>query len=134
MAARQGGWRRDHAKEERWRRALREWRRSGLSVREFCDWQNLSEPSFYAWRREIGKRDRENAAASRARAANGNRRLASQSVTKAGAPAFVPVQVIAEVSGAPRHGECLQVQLPSGAQLRVPAGFERQTIIDVIAA
>jgi transposase len=48
---------RDTAKAERWRGILRQWRRSGLSVREFCDWQNLSEPSLYAWRRELAERD-----------------------------------------------------------------------------
>jgi hypothetical protein len=36
------------AKERHWRRMVRHWRRSGLNVREFCDWQGLSEACFYA--------------------------------------------------------------------------------------
>ena len=48
-------WRRDREKERTWRRRLRDWRRSRLSVREFCDWHALSEPSFYAWRRELAQ-------------------------------------------------------------------------------
>jgi hypothetical protein len=48
MAARRGKWQRDLAKERHWRRTVRHWRRSGLNVREFCDWQGLSEACFYA--------------------------------------------------------------------------------------
>ena len=43
MAARREIRRRDQAKERHWRRLLREWRRSGLSVRDFCDWQALAD-------------------------------------------------------------------------------------------
>src|SRR5579864_2105350 len=50
---------RDLAKEWYWRRLLRQWRRSGLTGRAFCAEQELSEPSFYAWKREIARRDHE---------------------------------------------------------------------------
>ena len=49
--------RRDPAKEKHWRRLLRQWQRSGLTGRDFCAEHGLSEPSFYAWRREIARRD-----------------------------------------------------------------------------
>jgi transposase-like protein len=42
---------RDSDKERFWRRMLRQWQRSGLSIRAFCRKHNLAEPSFYAWRR-----------------------------------------------------------------------------------
>jgi hypothetical protein len=106
---------------------LREWRRSGLSVRDFCDWQELSEPSFYAWRRELAQRDRESTGRG-ARAVNGRARP----TTTAGR--FLPVQVVADAgpdSGADRY---LEVQLPSDVRLRVPAGFDRQTLADVLGA
>jgi transposase len=48
---------RDPVKEKYWRRLLRQWRRSGWTPREFCDQQGISQPSFYAWRREIALRD-----------------------------------------------------------------------------
>jgi len=38
-------------------RTLRLWQRSGLSVRAFCEQQDLSQPSFYAWRRTLAERD-----------------------------------------------------------------------------
>jgi hypothetical protein len=55
MARRQ----RDPAKEKFWRRALARFRSSGLSVRAFCDRELLSEPSFYAWRAELARRDQQ---------------------------------------------------------------------------
>lgn len=45
------------AKEERWRSEVEGWRRSGLSVRAWCRQRQLSEPSFYAWRRMLAQRD-----------------------------------------------------------------------------
>jgi len=49
----------DRGKERFWRRVVGQWRRSGLTIRDFCEQQSLSEPSFYAWRRTIAERDRE---------------------------------------------------------------------------
>src|SRR5215472_2526676 len=50
---------RDPAKERRWRRLLQQWQRSGMTGRDFCAKHSLSEPSFYAWKREIARRDDE---------------------------------------------------------------------------
>ena len=50
---------RDLGKECYWRRLLGQWRRSGMSGRDFCAEHGLSEPSFYSWRREIIRRDQE---------------------------------------------------------------------------
>lgn len=46
-------------KEEFWRFVLSQQIESGLSVRNFCNQEGLSEPSFYAWRRKIAERDGE---------------------------------------------------------------------------
>ncbi len=116
--------RRDPEKERSWRRAFRDWRRSELSVREFCDWRSLSEASFYAWRRELAKRDREGVSRG-GRTANGPSMKAGQ---------FLPVQIVADAaldSGADR---CLEVHLPTGVRLRIPSGFDRQTLADVLSA
>ena len=48
---------RDPRKEQQWRRRLRQWQKSGLSVRAFCGLHGLSQANFYAWRREIQQRD-----------------------------------------------------------------------------
>jgi transposase-like protein len=55
--------RRDGAKEAYWREQVERQVRSGLSVRAFCRERDLAESLFYAWRRELAVRDREQAAA-----------------------------------------------------------------------
>jgi hypothetical protein len=49
---------RDAAKEGRWRDFVKRHAASGLSVREFCRRESLTESAFYAWRRTIGERVR----------------------------------------------------------------------------
>ncbi len=47
----------DAEKEQFWRLVLEEHQKSGLSVREFCRAESISEPSFYTWRRTLAKSD-----------------------------------------------------------------------------
>lgn len=47
----------DLEKAQLWRLRIDQQQRSGLNVREFCRREAVSEPSFYAWRRELTKRD-----------------------------------------------------------------------------
>jgi hypothetical protein len=51
--------RRDPAKEAFWRRMVLRFGRSKSTARDFCFEHGLSEANFYAWRREIARRDRE---------------------------------------------------------------------------
>ena len=125
MAGRQ--WRRDAAKERFWRRMMRRWARSGESIREFCDCESLSEASFYAWRRELRKRDHLSAQAS------GDERQASLSAeSPADAPRFLPVHVVTEAPLDHPPAGSIEVVLTSGTRLRVPAGVDRQTLADLI--
>ena len=48
-----GGKRKQGEAREFWETAVRLWSESGLSVREFCSSEGLSEHSFYAWRRTL---------------------------------------------------------------------------------
>ena len=48
---------RDAAKEALWRDTFKRFAASGLSVREFCKREGMTESAFYAWRRTIGERD-----------------------------------------------------------------------------
>jgi transposase len=95
---------RDLRKEREWRRRIREWRRSGLSVRAFCAGHSLAQPSFYAWRRELAKRDAESAA-------------------------FVSVEVVADAPAA----DALEVVLDGGRTIRVVAGFDAATLRQLLA-
>jgi hypothetical protein len=97
---------RDQSKEQRWRRWLQEWRDSGLTVREFCEWRCLSEASFYAWRRTLDRRRME-------------------------AVTFVPVRVVAEE---PTTADAtLVLMLPGNRSVRVTAGFDAATLQRLLA-
>ncbi|TWU00434.1 hypothetical protein Pla108_13850 [Botrimarina colliarenosi] len=50
---------RNAEKERHWRQVIGRHASSGLSVREFCQRERLTESAFYAWRRTIGERDGE---------------------------------------------------------------------------
>jgi hypothetical protein len=95
-----------------------------VSVREFCGWHALPEPSFYSWRRELEKRDREAA----------SRRDSRQNRLATDTAEFLPVQIVDEAAQDSPVSRFVEVQLPSGVCLRVPAGFDRQTLRDVLAA
>jgi hypothetical protein len=127
---------RDPAKERFWRRMLGMWRRSGLTGRGFCAEHELSEPSFYAWRRELAVRDRErglaHAAGVRRRQAAGAKgptavaptAVAPTAVAQGRArPAFVKVAVMAQ-TGAMGAVPPIELILSAGRLLRVPPGFD----------
>ena len=40
---------------ESWRQRIAEQVRSGLSVKQFCQQQGLTEPSFYFWRKRLAQ-------------------------------------------------------------------------------
>jgi hypothetical protein len=52
---------RDAAKERFWRRVMEGFDPARTTVRAWCAEQGVSEPSFYAWRRELAARDRASA-------------------------------------------------------------------------
>jgi len=108
--------RRDPAKERSWRRLLRHWQRSGMTGRDFCAAHGLSEASFYAWRREIARRDQEPAAPTQP-----VRPPSAQApVTEASVPAFLQVTLERRAPTAP----AIEVVLGQGRCLRVGPGFD----------
>jgi hypothetical protein len=135
MARRQR--RRDPDKVRHWRRIVQHWRRSGLSVREFCDWQELSEPSFYFWRRELCQHDGE-APGVRAIVKSGHRQAERNDMAAEEKPRFLPLEIVAEPQSATvslQPGtDGIEVHLPCGVRLHVPARYDRQALIDVLSA
>ena len=102
---------RDRGKERFWRTMVRQWRRSGLSVRAFCEEQRLSEPSFYAWRRILRERDSE-------------------------AVRFLPVQVTPEPqtsAAADAAAGRLELVLSGGWRLRIGSDFDTVTLQRLLA-
>jgi hypothetical protein len=116
--------RRDPAKERSWRRRLRQWQRSGMTGRDFCAAHGLSEASFYAWRREIARRDQEPAAPTQS-----VRPPAAQApAAEASVPAFLQVTLErrAPVPSA------IEVVLGQGRCLRVGPGFDADLLRQLV--
>jgi len=99
---------RNKEKEAHWRDILSKWEQSGLNVRDFCKQEAMRESQFYAWRREIRIRDREQVIVSNAGKAN----------------PFVPLSVIAETVTITTEVP-VEILLPGGARiiLRTDASF-----------
>ena len=104
--------RRDLVKEQRWRDVVERQLASGLSGRAFCRRAGLSEASFYAWRRTLGKRDDPS-------------RQATQPL------AFVPAMVTSE----PRAGFVLELSGVSGGRvLRLPEAITAERLAEFVVA
>jgi len=82
-------------KIQSWTRMMARWRRSGQTVAVFCQANQISNPSFYQWRKRLAE--------------------AKASRPKTGTPSFVPVTV---VSTAP-SGPAAEFVFGSGRVLRL---------------
>ena len=109
------GWR--EAKEQLWREQVTSWQRSGLSIRQYCQQHQLNEPNFYAWRRELARRDEVGG-------------ISSKSVQRPKPLSVTWMPLTVEPSTVP----VVEVQLPTGAILRVPAGVESVTLERILTA
>ena len=94
----------DPPKEQHWRRLIQLWKNSGLTVRVFCARHHVTQPSFYAWRRELQLRD---------------------------ADTFVPVRVVSD--GQPAPSTPIEIVLAGGRSVRVTSGFDPATLRQLLA-
>jgi transposase-like protein len=118
------GVRRDRSKERFWQRLLRLWRRSGRTVRDFCDEHGVSEPSFFAWRRMLAERDQQRG--QRGRRDKPNARASADPPAQADdQPVFVPLRVVSTAA--------FEVMLKGGRVVRVPAGFDAASLRQLLA-
>jgi len=100
--------RRSSIKERFWRRMVRQFRSSGLSVRAFCEEHRLSVPSFYGWRRILAARDE-------------------------AAVRFVPVQVTPPPLTDDGSAGTVELVLGAGRCLRIGPGFDGPTLTRLLA-
>jgi hypothetical protein len=106
---------RDPKREQIWRRHIKQHRTSGLTIRAFCAERSLRETSFYFWRQELARRDRD---------------AAHSAATSAASPAFVPVAVIDPPTG--RDEAPIDIRLAEGHRVRVRSGCDRNLLADVL--
>lgn len=87
--------------ESVWRDRLARFRKSNLTVAEFCRQEGVSDPSFYQWRKRLEP--------GQAR----SKQLRRSSAPKAGQPPFVPVRVPSSALA--------EIEFPNGVRIRLPA-------------
>lgn len=109
---------RDLTKEAAWRRRLDRHADSGQSVRAWCRRHGVKEAGFHWWRRELARRDAEQAASVRRDA-------------KAQASSFVPVHVTDD----PARDDDPQIEivLTDGRRVRVTGTVNREMLTEVLA-
>jgi transposase-like protein len=122
---------RDASREAFWRRIMAEFRKSGLTVREFCRRRKLHESAFYFWRRTLQERDgavagrpeeRCDAARHSTQQCRPNRRGIQP-------PAFVPLVVESTSSAAG-----ITLELRGGRALRLSESFPVERLAGLIRA
>ena len=105
-------------KELLWRELMNRQAGSGLSVREFCAQEGISEPSFYAWRKKF--REQKN---------DGTRVRKVRRVDEPGRSGeFIPLRLL-------DSGGTLEVLHPLGYQIRVSGEVNfhaLQQVLDVL--
>jgi len=119
-------------------------------VRAFCRAEGLRESAFFFWRRKLaphGRHARKRAtsrpvpevvdAGLHACLATAASRSSTRVSPQHGlAPSFLPVQVVESASQRPGVAELphgVEIVLAPGRTVRVQAGFDRQTLADVLA-
>jgi hypothetical protein len=131
------GPRRDPVKERFWRRVVRQQVAGRLSVREVCERRGLAESAFYAWRREIRRRDQQEGRDTARAHRRQSTALAGTSgpagpASKRGRPAqprFLPVSVANVAPPA-----AVEIHLPSGIVLRIGRDCDLAALRAVLGA
>ena len=109
----------DPRKQQQWLQHMRRWQRSRLSVRDYCDCQQLSEASFYLWKRALQQRGLLTDTAP----------AEGLPPRQAPAPLFLPVALRA----ADATTGAIELVSPDGWTVRVAAGFEPSTLRQLLA-
>ena len=135
---------RDLKKELYWRDMLAQHRQSGLTIRDFCRKQGLTESLFYAWRREVKhRRPAKGGRTGKGLRPNSTRPTFGRSPVRPGpskpvkprtnGASFVPVKLSngLAVSSCLDVVECL---LPSGAVLRCPPSMGPAAVAAIVHA
>lgn len=116
---------RDLERERTWRELVDRQRLSGLSVRGFCRREVVSEASFYAWRRELLRRDGESSSVRPPDRKPAMRPAASRSsvgkMTQTPTAAFLPVVM---ESNSAQVIRVLEVTCPDGSRVSAWSGCE----------
>lgn len=151
---------RDPKKEALWRRLVRRQARSGMTVRAWCLDRQVKEATFHWWRRELARRDSEQAPSARRgrQQARRNRDLENETGVRdlrkttaksqrtlcvassdgvrsrdsGSGSAFIPIR-LAEDRRDAGEGR-IEIVLTDGRCVRVTGSVDRQALADVLTA
>lgn len=101
----------DTDQQQFWRMVLETFQSSGLSIRQFCKQEGLSEASFYAWRKKMA-----------------NVQTPDVRKEQIHPEPFIQVSVPTAESG------CLELLLASGHCLRIPSEIDSTFLSGVLSA
>ena len=110
--------RQDQVKHGQWTRELARWRRSGETVRAFCQRRGLSEPSFYYWRRRLEPEQQPEPAT-------------GASLLNKASPPFAEVRLTDQQA---ESTQVLELLLPTGERLRIGEGVSDEQLRRVLTA
>lgn len=118
---------RDLKREARWRKVVATQRRSGHSVRQYCQESGLPESSFWFWKRELARRDGEKPTRPSGRQGSNRRQGGQRSPRK---PSLVPVTIGAALGAmAP-----IEISFAHGVNVRVASDCEEALLRIVLSA
>lgn len=121
-------------RREYWTELMRRWREGGQAVRTFCRAESVRESAFYFWRRELARRASQvvgNGMPAKAKSRPAERPLSQAPRPHGSTPSFLPVRVVTPHMAQVPSG--VEIVLEQGRRVRVSAGFDRQTLADVLA-
>ncbi len=124
---------RDDQTEQYWRLVLEEFQSSGLNVREFCRTEGVREPSFYAWRREIRKRDGDTPNKSKAKAPQRAKKTTQPEGPHRNAKVTTPalVEIVARSTAA---SPAIEIETPTGFIIRLGGEVDRDLVTSVLSS
>jgi hypothetical protein len=115
---------RDAKREAFWRGVFQRHAASGLTIRAFCQREQLTESAFFAWRRTIAERDAE------AKSPTGPTTASLRRGGRSQRPAFLPV-LLADNNG---HDQSIVIELAGGRMLRLPASIDMERLSTFVHA
>jgi hypothetical protein len=121
---------RNLALERAWRKRMRVYERSGLTIRQFCQQEGLVDHQFSWWRSELKRRagDSRGANKKRPKSASPVRRKKSSKWSTTTAANFLPVHV--ESSLMPS----VEIVLGEPRRIRLTRGFDAELLREVMLA
>jgi lambda repressor-like predicted transcriptional regulator len=113
------------SRDEHWADVVTQWRESGLSQKEFCQRQGISDRALNNWLYKSPYRER----VARILAARSRGDLVAET------PRFLPVAVLETTTAAHTQitSAAIEIVLKSGPRIAVMPGFDAETLRRVVA-